>query len=198
MIDPGPVLFRQERYGLDGKRFSVYKFRSMRVLEAGDQPGLQQATRNDPRVTRVGRLLRRLSFDELPQLFNVLKGDMSMVGPRPGLPEEVAAYPFRAMARLAVKPGITGIWQVSGRAEINAWLDKAGEPKAGLSLLVDDLVTLKGKPRPVEAEGQERATGQSTGQHAGHFSGHRQPRRPPRPAPVATGPDFDDELPDFM
>ena len=87
---------------------------------------------------------------------------------------------------------------VSGRAEINAWLDKAGEPKAGLSLLVDDLVTLKGKPRPVEAEGQERATGQSTGQHAGHFSGHRQPRRPPRPAPVATGPDFDDELPDFM
>ena len=87
---------------------------------------------------------------------------------------------------------------VSGRAEINAWLDKAGEPKAGLSLLVDDLVTLKGKPRPVEAEGQERATGQSTGQHAGHFSGHRQPRRPPRPAPVATGPDFNDELPDFM
>ena len=87
---------------------------------------------------------------------------------------------------------------ISGRAEVNAWLDKAGEPKAGLSLLVDDLVTLKGKPRPVEAEGQERATGQSTGQHAGHFSGHRQPRRPPRPAPVATGPDFDDALPDFM
>ncbi len=89
---------------------------------------------------------------------------------------------------------------VSGRAEINAWLDKAGEPKAGLSLVVDELATLKGKPRPVpvEAEGQERATGQSTGQHAGHFSGHRQPRRPPRPAPVATGPDFDDELPDFM
>jgi len=87
---------------------------------------------------------------------------------------------------------------ISGRAEVNAWLDKQGEPRAGLSLLVDDLVTLKGKPRPVEAEGQERATGQSTGQHAGHFSGHRQPRRPPRPAPVATGPDFDDELPDFM
>ena len=87
---------------------------------------------------------------------------------------------------------------VSGRAEINAWLDKAGEPKAGLSLLVDDLVTLKGKPRPVEAQGEGHAAGQSTGQHAGHFSGHRQPRRPPRPAPVATGPDFDDDLPDFM
>ena len=87
---------------------------------------------------------------------------------------------------------------ISGRAEVNAWLDKQGEPRAGLSLVADEMVTLKGKPRPVEAEGQERATGQSTGQHAGHFSGHRQPRRPPRPAPVATGPDFDDALPDFM
>ena len=87
---------------------------------------------------------------------------------------------------------------ISGRAEVNAWLDKQGEPKAGLSLVADELATLKGRPRPVEAQGQERATGQSTGQHAGHFSGHRQPRRPPRPAPVATGPDFNDELPDFM
>lgn len=101
--------------------------------------------------------------------------------------------------RLATLPAGAAL-AVSGRAELSAWLDKAGEPKAGLSLVVDELATLKGKPRPVpvEAEGQERATGQSTGQHAGHFSGHRQPRRPPRPAPVATGPDFDDELPDFM
>ena len=87
---------------------------------------------------------------------------------------------------------------ISGRAEVNAWLDKQGEPRAGLSLLVDDLVTLKGKPRPVEAEGQERATGQSTGQNTGQGQRQRQPQRPPRPAPVATGPAFDDALPDFM
>lgn len=90
---------------------------------------------------------------------------------------------------------------VSGRAEINAWLDKAGEPRAGLSLVADEMVTLKGKPRPVEAEGQEHAAGQGTGQNTGHGQGQRPPRpprRPPRPAPVATGQDFNDELPDFM
>ena len=83
LSSPGPILFRQQRYGLDGKPFAVYKFRSMRVLEAGDQPGLKQATRDDPRVTPVGAVLRRWSLDELPQLFNVLKGEMSLVGPRP-------------------------------------------------------------------------------------------------------------------
>ncbi|MEY4358863.1 MAG: hypothetical protein RLZZ631_349, partial [Cyanobacteriota bacterium] len=80
---PGPVLFAQDRYGLDGRRFRIYKFRTMRVMEAGDQPGLQQACRLDPRVTPVGRFLRQWSLDELPQLFNVIKGDMSLVGPRP-------------------------------------------------------------------------------------------------------------------
>jgi lipopolysaccharide/colanic/teichoic acid biosynthesis glycosyltransferase len=105
----------------------MIKFRSMHtdaeerratLLAQSDRDGVCFKSRHDPRVTRVGRLLRRASLDELPQLFNVLRGDMAMVGPRPGLPEEVAAYPARAMARLAVKPGITGIWQVSGRADV--------------------------------------------------------------------------------
>lgn len=87
---------------------------------------------------------------------------------------------------------------ISGRAEVNAWLDKQGEPKAGLSLVADEMVTLKGRPRPVEAQGEGHAAGQSTGQNTGQGQRQRQPRRPPRPAPVATGPDFNDELPDFM
>ena len=124
---PGPVLFRQIRVGRDGQPFTMVKFRSMRTdaealradVEAGsDRDGLCFKARRDPRITRVGRVLRRFSIDELPQILNVLRGDMSLVGPRPALPAEVAAYPDRALARLAVKPGLTGIWQVSGRADI--------------------------------------------------------------------------------
>ena len=123
----GPVLFRQTRIGKDGTPFIMFKFRSMyldaedrrpALLAQSDRAGICFKARNDPRITRVGRFLRRFSIDELPQILNVLGGEMSIVGPRPALPEEVAAYPARALGRLAVKPGLTGIWQVSGRAEI--------------------------------------------------------------------------------
>lgn len=124
---PGPVLFRQTRIGRGGKPFTLYKFRSMyrdaearreALLATSDRDGICFKSAKDPRVTRVGRLLRRFSLDELPQLLNVLRGEMALVGPRPALPQEVEAYPKRALERLAVKPGLTGMWQVAGRADI--------------------------------------------------------------------------------
>ncbi len=124
---PGPVFFVQTRIGRGGARFGMVKFRSMHrdaevrraaLLAASDRGGLCFKLRDDPRVTPLGRLLRRASLDELPQLWNVLRGEMSLVGPRPALPEEVAAYPAPALGRLAGLPGITGLWQVSGRAGI--------------------------------------------------------------------------------
>lgn len=127
LSSPGPVFFVQTRIGRGGTPFGMIKFRSMyadaearraALLADSDRKGICFKSRNDPRITPVGRLLRRLSLDELPQIFNVLRGDMSLVGPRPALPEEVRAYPAHAMERLSVLPGITGLWQVSGRAEI--------------------------------------------------------------------------------
>ena len=124
---PGPVLFRQVRVGRDGREFVMYKFRSMyldaeaRLAELrhlNEHDGVLFKIQNDPRVTPVGRWLRRFSMDELPQLFNVLRGHMSLVGPRPPLPQEVAAYPDDLRRRLAVKPGMTGLWQVSGRSDL--------------------------------------------------------------------------------
>jgi exopolysaccharide biosynthesis polyprenyl glycosylphosphotransferase len=109
LADPGPAFFRQERVGRHGERFSMVRFRSLRV----------DAERWRPRVTTVGRLLRRSSLDELPQLINVLRGEMSLVGPRPPLPAEVECYQPEALRRLRVKPGITGLWQVSGRAGLD-------------------------------------------------------------------------------
>lgn len=124
---PGPVFFRQTRVGRDGRRFNMVKFRTMVVGAERMQAGLEHRNeadgvlfklRTDPRVTRSGRFLRRYSIDELPQLLNVVRGEMSMVGPRPPLPAEVELYEGHVNRRLLVKPGITGLWQVSGRSDL--------------------------------------------------------------------------------
>jgi exopolysaccharide biosynthesis polyprenyl glycosylphosphotransferase len=125
--DHGPVFFRQTRIGKDGRAFTLYKFRTM-VTDAeqrkylltshNEAAGVLFKIRGDPRITRPGRWLRRWSLDELPQLVNLLIGDMSLVGPRPALPEETARYCHHMRRRLAVKPGITGLWQVNGRSDL--------------------------------------------------------------------------------
>ena len=131
---PGPIIFKQKRVGKNGDLFDFYKFRSMVVnaeqlraelAAANEADGPVFKIREDPRITRVGRFLRKYSIDELPQLFNVLKGDMSLVGPRPPLPKEVSEYGNIEWRRLEVIPGITGLWQVSGRSEISfkKWME---------------------------------------------------------------------------
>jgi exopolysaccharide biosynthesis polyprenyl glycosylphosphotransferase len=123
----GPVFYRQVRVGRDGRTFKMWKFRSMRadadallatLRDCNEASGPLFKMRDDPRVTRVGRVLRRLSLDELPQLVNVLRGDMSLVGPRPPLPREVAEYEPWQLGRLRAVPGLTGLWQVSGRSDL--------------------------------------------------------------------------------
>jgi exopolysaccharide biosynthesis polyprenyl glycosylphosphotransferase len=125
---PGPIFFRQRRVGKNGEPFDIYKFRSMRTgadAEKANLSGLNDGEealfkiRDDPRVTRVGRLLRQTSLDELPQFFNVLRGEMSLVGPRPQIPAEVAQYQPWHRRRLSVPPGITGMWQISGRSDLS-------------------------------------------------------------------------------
>jgi len=123
---PGPALFRQTRVGRDGRQFTMLKLRTMTTeAEAvrddldNEVDGALFKVRQDPRVTRVGRVLRRYSLDELPQLINVVRGEMSLVGPRPALPDEVAAYDQDPLRRLAVRPGLTGLWQVSGRSDLS-------------------------------------------------------------------------------
>jgi exopolysaccharide biosynthesis polyprenyl glycosylphosphotransferase len=124
----GPVLYSSERIGIDGRPFSMMKFRTMikdadtqlaDLLSANEGDGLLFKIRNDPRVTPVGRVLRRFSIDELPQFLNVLRGEMSVVGPRPPLRREVEAYDTDLVRRLLVKPGVTGLWQVSGRSDLS-------------------------------------------------------------------------------
>ncbi len=124
----GPALFRQVRVGRDGERFTMLKFRSMRVTAEAEKQGLLAGNegngllfkqRDDPRITRLGRILRKYSLDELPQLINVVRGDMSLVGPRPALSEEVARYTPMERRRLVVRPGMTGAWQVNGRSTLD-------------------------------------------------------------------------------
>ena len=125
---PGPVLFIQKRVGKNGKEFPVFKFRSMftdaedrlaSLVNANERSGPVFKMRFDPRVTRAGRSLRRCSLDEVPQLLNILRGEMSLVGPRPALPREVVLYTPEQRVRLSVTPGLTGLWQVSGRATLS-------------------------------------------------------------------------------
>lgn len=134
LTSPGSVLYRQERIGLNGRIFTLYKFRTMienahdlrsQVAHLNEMTGPVFKSRQDPRVTAVGRFLRRFSLDELPQLWNVLRGDMSLVGPRPPIPEEVGLYERWQRRRLSMKPGLTCLWQVSGRnnVDFDRWME---------------------------------------------------------------------------
>ena len=125
---PGPVIFKQDRVGQNGRTFNIYKFRSMcadaedrkeELLEQNEMDGFMFKIKNDPRVTKVGKFIRKTSIDELPQLFNVIKGDMSLVGTRPPTVDEVSQYKRGQWRRISIKPGVTGLWQISGRNSIS-------------------------------------------------------------------------------
>ena len=162
---PGPIIFWQVRVGKYGRHFKFYKFRSMyidaearkaelmKLNESGD--GVIFKMKRDPRITPVGRFIRKFSIDELPQLFNVLLGDMSLVGPRPPLPQEVRTYSLEARKRLNITPGITCLWQVSGRSELpfskQIALDK--EYIASRSAWKDFLILLKTVPAILTGKG---------------------------------------------
>ncbi|MEI6421678.1 MAG: exopolysaccharide biosynthesis polyprenyl glycosylphosphotransferase [Lentisphaerota bacterium] len=162
---PGPIFFRQTRVGRKGRLFTLYKFRSMIVDAESLKKGISDGKtfednvtfkmKNDPRVTRVGRFIRRYSIDELPQLFNVVKGEMSLVGPRPPVPEEVEKYSQGDSGRLLVKPGITCLWQISGRSELTfkqqVELDK--QYIDSQSILLDIKILLKTIPAVLTGKG---------------------------------------------
>ncbi|HEV8241275.1 MAG TPA: sugar transferase [Thermoanaerobaculia bacterium] len=160
----GNVLFRQTRCGLNGRRFTLYKFRTMtadaeeRLAELqhlNEMDGPVFKVRDDPRVTRVGRVLRKFSLDELPQLWNVLRGDMSLVGPRPPIPEEVARYERWQRRRLSMKPGLTCLWQVNGRNELDfgSWIELDLQYIDSWSLSLDLKILLKTIPVVLSGRG---------------------------------------------
>ncbi|MDZ4716922.1 MAG: exopolysaccharide biosynthesis polyprenyl glycosylphosphotransferase [Roseiflexaceae bacterium] len=161
---PGPILFRQIRVGKDGEHFPCYKFRSMYIdaeqrlkdlMAKNEADGPVFKMKNDPRITSVGRIIRKLSIDELPQLFNVLKGEMSLVGPRPALPSEVAKYTYEQIGRLHAIPGITGLQQVSGRSDIDfkRWVELDLQYISEQSLWNDIGILLKTIPAVLFSKG---------------------------------------------
>ena len=163
--DGGPVFFLQERVGLNGRRFSCFKFRTMvvnaealrqQLLDQNEQAGPVFKIRMDPRVTRVGRFLRKVSLDELPQFFNVINGDMSVVGPRPPIPSEVKEYERWHNRRLSMRPGITCIWQVSGRNNIgfDDWMRLDMQYIDNWSLMLDLKIILKTVKVMILGDGQ--------------------------------------------
>jgi len=161
----GPVFFCQERCGLNGRRFRLYKFRTMVADAEAKKAGVEHLNRikglafkapDDPRITRTGKYLRRYSLDELPQLINVLQGKMSLVGPRPPLPSEVEQYQRWQRRRLSMKPGLTGLWQVSGRADLedfNHWIRIDLEYIDHWSLWLDFKILLKTIPAVLSGRG---------------------------------------------
>jgi exopolysaccharide biosynthesis polyprenyl glycosylphosphotransferase len=163
--NPGPIIYSQKRVGKDGKPFLFYKFRSMVVgadkikdkllAENESQDGVIFKMKRDPRITHVGRFIRRFSIDELPQFINVLKGEMSMVGPRPPLPKEVNQYTLEDRKRLHIKPGITCIWQVEGRSDIpfNKQVELDKQYIRSQSLWEDIKILLKTIPAVITGKG---------------------------------------------
>jgi lipopolysaccharide/colanic/teichoic acid biosynthesis glycosyltransferase len=161
---PGPILFRQTRVGKWGKHFPCYKFRSMYIdaeqrlqglLALNEADGPVVKMKNDPRVTRVGRVIRKLSIDELPQLFNVVQGEMSLVGPRPALPREVSQYEYEQIGRLQAVPGITGLQQVSGRSNVDfkRWIELDLQYISEQSLWKDIEILIKTIPAVLASRG---------------------------------------------
>ena len=157
LTDGAPVLFRQTRVGLHGRPFTIYKFRTMvvdaearldEVRHLNERTGAAFKAANDPRMTRIGRFLRRTSIDELPQLWNVLTGSMSLVGPRPPLPDEVAEYDIWHRRRLSMKPGITGLWQIEARHEpdFDRWVEHDLVYIDGWSIWLDFKILLRTVP----------------------------------------------------
>ncbi len=164
LTSPGKCIYTQIRVGKNGRYFTIYKFRSMYVDSEERLAELQKFNekdgpifkmKNDPRITPVGHFIRHFSIDELPQLFNILRGDMSIVGPRPALPQEVAEYSHADSIRLAVKPGLTCIWQVSGRSNLDfkEWMKLDREYIVKRSFLFDILLILKTIPVVLKGEG---------------------------------------------
>lgn len=160
----GPIFFKQQRVGYQGQLFGCYKFRSMLVdaehlktelAHLNEATGAAFKIKDDPRITGVGRFLRRSSLDEFPQLFNILKGEMSVIGPRPQIPSEVADYTATQSQRLLVKPGLTCLWQVSGRSHLDfqEWMELDREYVQNRGLFFDIKILARTLPAVIERKG---------------------------------------------